>query len=381
MAGKKRKSKGRFGSVRQLPSGRWQARYLGQDGVSRPAPHTFDTVTDARVWLTDIEADLRRGSWIDPRGGQILVGEYADRWLANRPELANRTREKYSDLIRLHIKPAFAKRQLAKVDASTVRGWWAKLHQSHPSTAAQAYRLLNSIYRTAVTDGLVLKNPCQVRGGGAERPEERPVATVAQVDALAAAMPDRFKVAILLAAWCGLRRGELLALRRRDLAVFQGYVDVRQSAEFLVDGTVGYKAPKTAAGRRQVAIPANITEALAAHLAAYVGDGPEALVFTGVKGGPLRPHVLAGHWRKALEVVGMDAFRLHDLRHTSNTWAATTGASTRELMARMGHASPTAALGYQHATADRDRVLADALAGLATAATPADVVPLDSARK
>jgi len=246
-------------------------------------------------------------------------------------------------------------------------------------TAAGAYRLLNTIYRTAVADGLVARNPCQVRGAGVEHPAERPVATVAEVGALADAMPPRLRAAVLLAAWCGLRRGELLALRRRDLGVLQRSVDVRQAAEYLADGTVGYKSPKTAAGRRRVAIPANIVSDLAAHMASSVEEDRDALVFTGAKGGPLRPNVLAKHWSAATETVGLAGFHFHDLRHTSNTWAAATGASTRELMARMGHASPVAAIGYQHATADRDRVIADALAGLAATPVAGVVVSIDEA--
>ncbi|MGI8752650.1 MAG: tyrosine-type recombinase/integrase, partial [Acidimicrobiales bacterium] len=110
------------------------------------------------------------------------------------------------------------------------------------------------------------------------------------------------------------------------------------------------------------------------------GPDPGALVFTGVEGGPLRPNVLAGHWRAATEAIGIEGFRFHDLRHSGNTWAAATGASTKELMARMGHASAVAAIGYQHATAERDQAIADALAGLAEAARPASVVPINAAR-
>jgi len=335
----------RFGRVRKLPSGRWQARYHGPDGVDRPAPATFATLTDTRVWLSTVEADLVRGKWIDPTGGRVLLRTYAERWMADRPDLSNRTREKYAGLLKVHILPAFGHREMGSIEPVAVRGWWAKLAQTHPSTAANAYRLLNTIYRTAAADGQVTRNPCQVQGGGAEHADERPVATVAEVGALADAMPARLRAAVLLAAWCGLRRGEILALRRRDLGVLQRTVDVRQAAEYLSDGTVGFKSPKTAAGRRKVAIPSNIVADLAAHLAAYVADDRDALVFTGAKGGPLRPHVLAMCWSAATEPVGLVGFHFHDLRHTSNTWAAT-GASTRELMARMGHASPVAAIGY-----------------------------------
>ena len=83
----------RFGRVRKLPSGGWQARYHGPDGVDRPASATFATLTDARVWLSTVEADLVRGKWIDPAGGRVLLRTYADkRWMADRPDLSNRSR-------------------------------------------------------------------------------------------------------------------------------------------------------------------------------------------------------------------------------------------------------------------------------------------------
>jgi len=160
-----------------------------------------------------------RGKWIDPAGGRVVLRTYAERRMADRPDLSNRTREKYAGLLKVHILPAFGHREMGLIEPVAVRGSWAKLAQTHPSPAANAYRLLNTIYRTAVADGQVTRSPCQVRGGGAEHAAERPVATVAQVGALADAMPDRLRAAVLLAAWCGLRRGEILALRRRELGV------------------------------------------------------------------------------------------------------------------------------------------------------------------
>ena len=120
-----------------------------------------------------------RGKWIDPAGGRVLLGTYAERWMADRPDRSNRTREKYAGLSKVHILPAFRHREMGLIEPVAVRGWWAKLAQTRPSTAANAYRLLNTIFRTAVADGQVARNPCQVRAGGAEHAAERPVATVA----------------------------------------------------------------------------------------------------------------------------------------------------------------------------------------------------------
>ncbi|MGH9044365.1 MAG: tyrosine-type recombinase/integrase, partial [Acidimicrobiales bacterium] len=125
--------------------------------------------------------------------------------------------------------------------------------------------------------------------------------------------------------------------------------------------------------RRRVTIPPHVIPAIEAHLSDHVGLSPERLLFTGEKGGPLRVHVLEAAWRNARASVGRPELPLHDLRHSGNTWAAATGASTAELMARMGHASPVAALRYQHATEERDRTIAEELSPLAA---PAPVVPI-----
>jgi integrase len=149
-------------------------------------------------------------------------------------------------------------------------------------------------------------------------------------------------------------------------------LSIEQTAQHFTDGNILFGPPKTSAGRRRVVIPPHLTPELATHLDRYVEGGLDALVFTGAKGGPLRPHVLQSAWEAARRSVGRPEFHLHDLRHAGATWAASTGASTAELMARLGHASPRAALIYQHATDERDRALADALSKLVS---PGEIVP------
>jgi len=240
-----------------------------------------------------------------------------------------------------------------------VRAWHAALAVDHPTTAAKAYRLLSSILRTALTDEVIARNPCQVKGAAVEKAPERPVVSTAEVEALAEAMPEHLRVAVLLAAWCQLRRGELLGLRRRDIDLLRGAVSIVVTRTTTMAGKTVEKEPKTDAGRRTVAIPGNILPVLEDHLAHYVAPEPDALVL------PVTSRALGIGWDKARLRIGRPDLRLHDLRHSGLTWAAATGASVAELMRRGGHASPAAALRYQHATEDRDRALADALAELA----------------
>jgi integrase len=235
---------------------------------------------------------------------------------------------------------------------------------------------------TAVEDGILVKNPCVIRSAGVERSDERTVATVPQVVALADAIDPRYRAMVLLATFCGLRFGELAGLTRDRLDLLHGTVTVTEQMQELSNGERTASPPKTAAGRRIVALPPHLFGELEAHLSAHAEPGAGGLVFPAPEGGPLRRgNFRQRMWVPACKAVGIAGFRFHDLRHTGNTLAAATGASTRELMARMGHASPRAALIYQHATADRDAAIAAALSDLVAGKgnAPGRVVPLKQA--
>lgn len=198
-----------------------------------------------------------------------------------------------------------------------------------------------------------------------ERPAERPVATVREVEALEAAMPEHLRLIVLLATWCQLRRAELLGLRRKDIDLANGSLRVEQSRTITMKGKSLVKEPKTDAGRRTIAVPEFLILRLRDHLDRFTGPEIDAFVFRGITGVPLTGNVLQVAWQRARTKVGRNDLRLHDLRHTGLTLAAATGATTVELMHRAGHSSSVAAMRYQHATKDRDRIIADALGAIA----------------
>ena len=197
----------RSGAIRRLPSGRYQARYPGPDGILRPADDTFATKTEAEEWLTLKEAELLEGEWIDPDAGAVLVPDYGATWIEERPGLRPKTVLIYGGLLRSHIAPYFENVTVAGVSLARVRRWRKKLLDSGVSevTAAKAYRLLRAIFNTALDDGLIRRNPCRIKGAGREHSPERPVLTVAQVYALADAVGLRYRALILLAAFTSLR--------------------------------------------------------------------------------------------------------------------------------------------------------------------------------
>lgn len=169
------------------------------------------------------------------------------------------------------------------------------------------------------------------------------------------------RIAVLLAAFVGLRKGELLGLHRGDIDLERNEIAIVRQRQLDRHGAHLVGPPKTDAGRRTLAIPASLTPEIQAHLDTYAQEGNDGYVLTGQTGVPLGPHVLHGAWHKARKQVGVEHLHFHDLRHLAGTLAASTGAGTKELMYRLGHSSYQAALRYQHATAERDRAIAEAL--------------------
>ena len=361
-------NKREFGSVRQLPSGRWQVRYRHpRTNEMIVGPNTFKLRGDATRWLSRTQGEIERGVWLDPDWGSVTLRDYATSWLAQRT-LRPRTVELYQGLLNRYLLPSLGRIELGELSPREVRSWHAALlkrGKPGPVTVAKAYRLLRTICETAFSDELIARNPCNLKGASVEHSPERPVLTVEEVESLAAAIDERFKALVLLAAWCGLRLGEALALTRADIDIEQGTVRIAKSAAELKSGERIVGPPKTRAGIREVSMPPHVVPALQAHLERFAGPEGGDLVFTGTKGQPLRRASLYTAWLRATEASGLSGVRFHDLRHTGATLAAAAGASTKELMLRLGHASSDAALRYQHTTTDRDSTIARALSRLA----------------
>jgi integrase len=225
-------------------------------------------------------------------------------WIDQRPNLRPRTTDLYRWLYGRYIGPMLGRRRLVDLTPGTVRAWRAELLAGGASAtmAAKAYRLLRAALNTAVEDELIRRNPCRIKGAGQERPAERPVATVAQVYALADAVPPRFRLLVVMAAFTSLRYGELAALRRADVNTQTGAVIVRATLVERQDGSLLFGPPKTEAGRRTVTMPAAIRQELREHLRTFVGADDDALVFTGVTGAPLRRSNFqrASRWTEAV---------------------------------------------------------------------------------
>jgi integrase len=370
MGGNTKGHRRRFGAVRQLPSGQWQARYLGPDDIMRPADRTFASKTEAERWLTRTEAEIIHGDWINPDAGRVPFGEFAADWIKERPNLRPKTIQLYDFLLRRYLAPAFGRVAVADIREGQVRKWRKNLLDAGvtPVTAAKAYRLLRAVMNTAVDDGLIRRNPCRLKGAGQEKSPERPVLSIRQVLALADAIEARYRALILLAAFGSLRWSELAALRRCDIDLEACTVRIFRQLTELPGGGYAFGPPKSEAGQRTVVFPDLIAPDLTWHLARFTGPAADSLVFTSPTGTPLRhSNFRRRTWLKVVADAGLTDLHFHDLRHAGNVMAAAAGANLRELMERMGHSTTRAAMIYLHSTDERQRTVADALGDLARA--------------
>ncbi len=181
-------------------------------------------------------------------------------------------------------------------------------------------------------------------------------------------MRQRYRAMTALAGWAGLRFGELIELRRKDIDAKAGVVHVRRAAA-LVEGAHVIGAPKSEAGVRDVVIPPHIMPSVRAHLRGMGVTGRDALLFPSAHdpGKHLRPATLCKVFYPAREQIGRKDLRFHDLRHTAGSNATRVGANLAEVMALLGHSTPAAALRYQHVTHGRPAAIAAALSALAKA--------------
>lgn len=385
MADTDRKPRRGFGRLRQFRSGRWKASYTGPDGKLYEAPQTFAAKIDAEAWLADRRREIDRELWSPPastaqrtqarrqrKAATETFGAYAERWLATRTvrgrALKPRTLDHYRSMLEKHILPTFKSKPVRDITIEAVDRWYAKL-PDRPTLRAHVYSLLRTILETARTrDRLIDSNPCLIRGAGTARRRIQPKpATVEQITTITEAMPEELQTMVLLAAWCALRFGELVELRRRDVDLEDEVVRIRRAA-VRVDGGWQVGDPKSDAGIRDVAIPPHLIPVVAEHLTKHVGRRKDALLFPALEddAGHLQPSTLYRHWYKARAAAGRDDLRFHDLRHSGAVLAALTGATLAELMARLGHSTPQAAMRYQHAAQGRDKQIAALLSKLAT---------------
>ena len=406
-----------WGAIRKLPSGRYQASYV-VDGIRYSAPSTFSddakapgglkpkTGRDkAEAWLRGIRSDVERGAWVSPdveaaaaveeakKAKAERFGTYAATWLEQRVSskgepLRPKTRAEYQRQLERGLA-CFADDRIAAITPARVRAWHAERREASGATSAGAEaRLLRAILNTAAVDGIISTNPVpapltRTKTGLTHRPP-----TMEELTVILDRIGAFYRLAVLLAAYGGLRSGEWRALRRRDLEVVDGrvFVRVERSAQYLPGKGWIVGPPKSAEGVRTVPMPTGLTGDVERHLVDYVGAFPDALIFPPTNGdGFVHDRQFNAAWNPARDAAGLrvatrwddkgrptgwdSVVREHDLRAFAGTLHAQSGATLRETMSFLGHSTTVAAMAYQ-ATTGREADLADRMPLPSSAAQP-----------
>lgn len=340
----------------------------------------FQTKMDAEAWLANERSLIDRDEWTPPKARKVAearrereqamstVKAFAERYVAERG-LRPTTVRSYESLLAHRILPYFGAMPLREVTLSEIKAWRRSLDPKTASSNASAYRLLRSILQAAEEEELIDRAPPKIRGAGSAPVKQVVVpATFDEISAIIDGMPDRLKLLIVLAAFVGLREGELLELRRSDIEGITGRIAVTRKVDKDVNPSVKgacpecgrhISSPKTRSGVRMVHVPPPFLLMLQTHLLEHAAPGPSGLLFPGDRTDHMSVRYLMDRYRPAREAAGRPDLTIHHLRHTALTLAGQHGATAAELQARAGHASQAAMAIYQHATLDRDRSLAE----------------------
>jgi integrase len=304
--------------------------------------------------------------------------------------LRPRTRIEYESKWSQLIEPKLGRIAVRDLTTTAVRAWFAGLDSSKPTRNGHAYAILNMICNTAVKDGLLERNPCQIAGAMNPKPKKKPkVATTSELHAIADKLgaderTSRFKALVLLAGWCGMRFGEVTELRRKDFDSDCTVVTISRAVTHRADpntpGADRCRIDSTKNGEaRSVTIPPHIRNNIKSHLAQFVSPSPEARLFVPVRGGcHLNDRVFNENvFRKAAKDLGREDLSAHDLRSFAGSKNAQVATLT-ENMARLGHKTVGAALRYQHSESGRDTIIAKALSDRALDELAASVEDIDA---
>ncbi|WP_408911531.1 tyrosine-type recombinase/integrase [Corynebacterium gottingense] len=381
--------KARWGSIKKLPSGNYQASYPHPENsdlsMRIKAPHTFGLKEEAETWLAKERALIAHDKWLHPderaeerareaeeqareeaekAKGLVPFKVYAEKWISTRTNrdgqlLASRTREEYLRYLDDRLAE-FADKPLSSITADTVRAWYAEqISTGKKTSVGRQYDFMKSVFKLAVEDELIPSNPCKVKGGSKASTEvEVKAPTDAELQTIIDEMPEDLKHVVLIAAAAGLRWGEIAPLTPEDIEVTlspeTGDVDavriaVTRAEVRLQGGKKEVKKPKSKAGVRVVSFFGSDAADVAGHVRTVKpGERLTTRTYAGVR----------YHWMKAREKAGRPDLHFHALRHYSGTRFAQAGATLKEIMDWLGHSDVNSAMAYQKAVQSRMEELA-----------------------
>jgi integrase len=339
----------------------YRVRY--RDPGDHNRSRTFRRKADAERFAREVEVDMDRGQWIDPRGADVALEQWVETFLTFAQSLSPTTVQTYRRDLDRYILPRFGAVRLGRLSPEEIEIWLNdELAKGlAPSSVHRHYRTLRRVLQTAVEKDRLVSNPCD-----RVRPPKVPktamtVLTWEQSMALAEAHSERYRTLIYVAVDTGMRWSELVGLRRGSVDVRGRKIRVVEQLVQLDDGSRVRRPPKTESGTRTVTVSAAVAAMLADHLDRFVEPELDALVFTNGAGQPLsHSSFQTHHFKRAQLAIGVSC-RFHDLRHTSVALAIAEGAHPKAIQARMGHSSITVTLDrYGHLFPELDEAIATA---------------------
>lgn len=352
---------------------RWQARWRDADG--KQCKENFDRKAAAEARAQGAGSDVRRGEYIDAAAGRVTFKDYAEDWRASRPHRAT-TRKAVEQHLRCYAYPAFGARRLSSIRPTQIQAWVTSLTSNGlaPSTTRTVFNTVRAVFRAAVQDRVIARSPCDgVKTPAIPRRQVVPL-TVPQVNALARAVPVRYRALVITGAGTGLRPGELFGLQVRDVDFLRRTLRVERQLQQTAGHGVYACPPKTARSHRTVPLPKVVVDALAAHLKSYPVASQDDYVFRMQQGGPVvRTAFYDSVWRQAVSSAGLPkGTGMHALRHAYASLLIAGGESVKVVSERLGHTNAAMTLNtYSHLFPDTEEKTRKAIdAAFATPSAP-----------
>ena len=371
---------------------RWAARYRDLDGEQKSP--VFETQEKARQHLREVEGDLARGQYVDPKAGRVLLQDFAGKFIANA-SVDEATRYAMEQRFERHIYPVLGRRAMNSIRPSDIQNWIrGRQKELGDRTIRTMFENLSSVFSAAVDDEILAKNVCRAKSVKAPAPTQKKIIPwpVARVVAVRAELPERYRALVDVGVGCGLRQGEAFGLALDDFDFPEGDLHVRRQVK-IVRSTLCFAPPK-GGKERDVPLPTSVAIPLTEHLKRFPPmevtlpwkkpDGKpvtERLLFTGRERKALNKNYVNPHiWKPALAAAGVISPRepgerfedsrehgFHALRHLFASLVLSGGANIRELAEYLGHADPGFTLRvYAHLmpeAEDRARSAVDAALG------------------
>lgn len=358
-------------AIKRLPNGRWEASYRDPAGRERVKHHR--TRSEADRWLTTVKNQLNRGDYVDPTLGRRPFAAWASDWLAGTAHVRPKTHAHYESVLRIHVLPSFADEPVNAIRPADVRRFIAErvAAGAAPGTVRSARKVLRLVLASARAEGAIRSNPCDGARVPASPKAEMVYLTAEQIELLAAAIDVRYRTLVRLAAYTGMRAGEICALRVGRVDLRARRITIAESVTDVPGHGLYFSEPKTYE-RRSVTLPAFLVAELEQHLITRPPES-DAFVFASPEGGTLNhKNFYRRHFKPAIATAGLPPqTRFHDLRHTCAALCIALGAHPKAIQERLGHSSITVTLDrYGHLFPKLDETLTARLDDLHRAAGP-----------